>query len=160
MHVAVIAGALPRQDAVSRHGNADGGWLAALSLGFAERAGRTVIAEPRHTGPLRLLRSFHPESTPCHSYLIHPPGGIVGWELTCLGRPASGERFGAGVFRQRLEVFRSGKPLLLERNRFAGGAGVLDGTWGLGGHSCLATLVAYAGDRRVFGFRGEVMGDL
>ena len=59
-------------------GAIDSGWLARLDLDFQVHGGRTVLARRRHEGPLRTLRSFHPEGAPCHSYLIHPPGGIVG----------------------------------------------------------------------------------
>lgn len=53
-------------------------WHAHLELGFAERAGRTVPVHRRHIGPLSVQRPFHPEGTPCHTYVLHPPGGVVG----------------------------------------------------------------------------------
>jgi len=56
----------------------DNGWLASLELGFEARGERSVLSRRRHEGPLRVQRSFHPEGAPCHSYLIHPPGGVVG----------------------------------------------------------------------------------
>lgn len=54
------------------------GWRAALELEFAQRAGSTYLAKRRHVGPLLVQRPFHPEGAVCHTYLVHPPGGVVG----------------------------------------------------------------------------------
>jgi urease accessory protein len=194
------------------------GWPASLNLRFAARAGRTVIAERAHRGPLQVQRAFYPEGPElCHVYLLHPPGGLVGgdelavevrvetgaralvttpaagkvyrsdgrrasqrqrltvaggslewlpqetivfdgarveletrvdiedgtfvgWEILCLGRPAAGERFARGVCRQRVELWRAGKPLCLERACHEGA--VLGARWGLRGAPVTGTLLA------------------
>jgi urease accessory protein len=67
---------------------------------------------------------------------------FLGWEILCLGRPAAGERFTRGSCRQRLELWRQGRPLCLERSRLDGGAPVLDAAWGLAGASVSGTLLA------------------
>ncbi len=54
------------------------GWQARLDLTFAERAGRTLLAHKQQRGPLTVQRPFYPEGGPCHCYLLHPPGGVVG----------------------------------------------------------------------------------
>ncbi|APZ44328.1 hypothetical protein BW247_15535 [Acidihalobacter ferrooxydans] len=53
------------------------GWRARLELGYAPRAGRTIPIHRRHIGPLLVQRPFHPEGEVCHTYLLHPPAGIV-----------------------------------------------------------------------------------
>ena len=59
------------------------GWLSKLSLSFANRFGngelqRTELVDRQQQGPLTIQRPFYPEGKPCHIYLLHPPGGIVG----------------------------------------------------------------------------------
>ena len=56
----------------------DGGWQASLRLGFRTSARGTLLAERRRQGPLAVQRPFYPEGEVCHTYLLHPPGGVVG----------------------------------------------------------------------------------
>ncbi len=202
-------------------------WEARISLGFRLDAGRSMLSERSHQGPLRIQRPFYPEGPGvCHVYLLHPPGGVVcsdrldihihvderahgllttpgagkfyrstarrcarqhqhlrlersaslewlpqenifyegtrcelltrvdlqrgsrfiGWEINCLGRPASGETFRKGRLRQRFELWRDGTPLWLERNLFDESA-VLNAAWGLQGQPVAATLVCTPADR-------------
>ncbi len=66
---------------------------------------------------------------------------FIGWEILCLGRPAAGETFIAGEYRQGLELWRDGEPLYLEQGRYAGNDAILDARWGLRGQPVSATLV-------------------
>lgn len=57
-------------------------WRAELRLRFGMGAApattRTFLLERRHRGPLVIQRPFYPEGDPCHVYVVHPPGGVVG----------------------------------------------------------------------------------
>ncbi len=54
------------------------GWEAHLRLEVSHRDGRSV-GRDTHVGPLRVLKSHHPEgSAICHHTIVHPPGGIAG----------------------------------------------------------------------------------
>jgi urease accessory protein len=66
----------------------------------------------------------------------------LGWEILCLGRTGSGERFDRGELRLSTRIFRDGKLLWLERGRLEGGGALLDSPAGLQGKPVCATLVA------------------
>jgi urease accessory protein len=68
---------------------------------------------------------------------------VFGWDMLCLGRPAAGETFRRGHVRQRLELWREGRPLLLDRGDYEAGGDILQAAWGLGGQPVLGTLFAH-----------------
>ncbi|MCG2634934.1 MAG: urease accessory protein UreD [Gammaproteobacteria bacterium] len=211
-----------------------GGWQAALDLRFCRRRQRTLLAERHQSGPLLVQRPFYPEPDGiCHTYLLHPPAGIVGgdqldttlqlepeshallttpaatrwyfnenrparatqharlddqatlewlpqesllfdgthgalstridltggarcwaWEILGFGRPASGETFSHGEVDFRFEVYRDGRPRLLERLRVTEGL-----VPGLGHHQALATLVASGADSSALQIARELCTD-
>lgn len=51
-----------------------------MRLGFAPQgAGRSVLCERTHEGPMRVLRPLYPEGPSiCHVAVLHPPSGIAG----------------------------------------------------------------------------------
>jgi urease accessory protein len=70
---------------------------------------------------------------------------FLGWEIYCLGRPSSGERFDHGDALLKLELFRDREPLLLEKLTLAGRA-TQQATAGLAGFAYSATLLATPAD--------------
>ena len=53
-------------------------WKGELHLDYRLEAGR-LRAVDRHHGPLRVLKSLHPEGpASCEHVLVHPPGGLAG----------------------------------------------------------------------------------
>jgi urease accessory protein len=220
-----------------RFGN--GGSPLFLAKGVSPDSNRTRLVERHHKGPLVVQRPFYPEGDPCHVYLVHPPGGVVGgdelridvqvdphahalittpaatkfyrcdgrvssqtqelraagatlewlpqeniffrgadahtatrvyvdadsrfigWEINCLGLPARGEPFDAGVLRLDLELWRSAPaaepapikpdpfcyekgaaPIFLDRLRLRGEAEARGARWGLAGQEAVGTLLA------------------
>lgn len=59
--------------------------------------------------------------------------GFAGWEITCLGRRASGEAFRQGSLRQSLEISRNGRLIWNDRIALVGGDRLLTSATGLGG---------------------------
>jgi urease accessory protein len=73
---------------------------------------------------------------------LAPAATLIGWDLVCLGRTGSGERYARGSYRSRIEVRREGRLLWLERGRADGGAALLDSPAGLNGMPVYGTLFA------------------
>lgn len=68
----------------------------------------------------------------------------IGWEVLCLGRTGSGERFARGECRLRTVVWRDEKLLWHERGRIEAGGALMARPAGLGGRSVSGTLYAAA----------------
>ena len=66
---------------------------------------------------------------------------FMGWEILCLGRPASGESFTHGTVSQAWEIRRDGMPLLIERAIYDKDGAALDAAWGLAGQPVCGSLV-------------------
>ena len=71
-------------------------------------------------------------------------GAFIGWEILCLGRTGSAERFTQGEWRARMTIERDGKPLWFERARLAGNDGALQSAAVLAGEPVAATMLAAA----------------
>jgi len=210
------------------HKQSTGSWLARLELAYEKPLLRTVASHRKHYGPLLIQKPFYPEGEVCHSYLIHPPGGIVGgdeielevkvgtnahalittpaankfyrsvvkkahlkqtlnvsdeavlewlpqesilfegsqvnmstlvnlsrksrfigWEMTCLGRPASGDNYNRGSCFQRLEISVEGLPRMLDRVVIDSNNGIRTSPWGMGDNEVMAAIVVYPGNNEV-----------
>ena len=62
---------------VSQTYGRDRHWSARLHLAYSHRFSRTALTDVDFEGPLRVQRPFYPEGDVCHTYLLHPPGGMV-----------------------------------------------------------------------------------
>ena len=68
----------------------------------------------------------------------------MGWDVVCLGRTASDERFTHGTWRQHVEVVRDDALVWSERVVLRGGDGLLASKAGLNGAPVFGTFVAMA----------------
>jgi len=66
---------------------------------------------------------------------------FMGWEINCYGRPASKELFESGKVMTRLEVYRDGAPLMLDRLLIDGGQ-PLQSPASLNGYPCFGTFIS------------------
>jgi len=73
---------------------------------------------------------------------VEASGCYIGWDLLCLGRMASGERFNAGRMVTATRITRGTEPLWIERAAIDGGSKLLSSPVGLGGATVTGTLVA------------------
>ena len=69
----------------------------------------------------------------------------AGWEITCLGRQACGEKFRSGRLRQNLQIYRSSRLIWNEQANLAGGDYFLSAAAGLQDCPVYATFVVAAG---------------
>lgn len=67
---------------------------------------------------------------------------FIGWEVVCLGRTGSGERFTKGEWCARMSLRRDGKPLWLERAQLQGGDAMLTSPAVMAGQTVCGTLLA------------------
>ncbi|HYH40727.1 MAG TPA: urease accessory protein UreD [Burkholderiales bacterium] len=67
---------------------------------------------------------------------------FIGWDVICLGRTASGERYTRGATRLRMRVRRGEKTIWLEQGTIAGGARICASAAGLRGCPVFGTLIA------------------
>lgn len=81
---------------------------------------------------------------------------FFGWELHCLGRPASGEVFDRGQADLRLALYRGGRPLLVERLS-VGPDRRLGGAAGLRGYPVTGTLLATPADTEHLALARQVL---
>jgi urease accessory protein len=77
---------------------------------------------------------------------LHEDALYMGWDMTCMGRTASGERFNSGELRQHTEVWQRGRRLWCEYARLAGGDPMLASKAGLAACTVSATLIAAGKD--------------
>ena len=72
---------------------------------------------------------------------------FFGWDICCLGRPASGEKFDRGTLDQRFEIWCQGKPIRLERFLIKGNDWTLQERWGLANKPVVASFFCFTSQK-------------
>jgi urease accessory protein len=73
---------------------------------------------------------------------LAPGARLIAWDITCLGRTGSGERFEQGHLKFETRVRLGGRLAWLDRGRIGPGARVARSAAGLGGRTVFGTLIA------------------
>ncbi|MGE0356607.1 MAG: urease accessory protein UreD [Burkholderiales bacterium] len=84
--------------------------------------------------------------------------GLVAWDIVCLGRTGSGERYRRGRARLETRVVRDGRLDWIERARLGPNEPVMEAAAGLAGHSVCGTMLATparVSDERLAACRAE-----
>jgi urease accessory protein len=71
---------------------------------------------------------------------------FLGWEILCLGRTGSGERFASGALRLSTRITRAARPLWVERGAIGGDSPLQSSAAGLAGHTVCGTFLAAGAD--------------
>lgn len=96
---------------------------------------------------LPLETIVYPASNGSTATCVHLPANgqakFMGWEITCLGLPASQFPFASGQLKQSFELWAGAKPLLLEKLRLNGqDTELMQGLAGLQGNPVTGLMVA------------------
>jgi urease accessory protein len=99
------------------------GWQARLQLEIALRYGRSRVVGKHRIGPLTIQRPFYPEGAPCHLYLLHPPGGVVGGDDLALDIHVGSGAHALVTSPGATKFYRSAGPRCRQRQRLCVSAG-------------------------------------
>lgn len=77
-----------------------------------------------------------------HRVRLSENARYLGWDVWCMGRAASGERFDQGALRVTTEIRLNDQALWVEQGSLTGGSNLLTSPAGLAGRSVCGTLLA------------------
>lgn len=98
--------------------NPSSGWKAKLELAYVARPERTVLARSSRRGPLAVQRAFYPEDGVCHSYVLHPPGGVVGGDELIIDVTVEAEAHALLTTPGATKFYRSAGPFAEQIQQF------------------------------------------
>jgi urease accessory protein len=86
---------------------------------------------------------------------LHSTARFIGWEMTSLGRPMSGDTYATGALEQRMRIYVDDEPRVHERTQWRAGDPILTTQWGLAGFGVWGALYAYPADAAVLALARE-----
>ena len=90
------------------------GWSASLGLAYEPSLRReppcTILRRREQVGPLTVQKPFYPEGAVCHTYILHPPGGIVGGDSLALDLRVESGAHALVTTPAATKVYRSAGP--------------------------------------------------
>jgi urease accessory protein len=113
------------------------GARASVSQSLLVRSGATLEWLPQET-----LAFSGADARLSTRVTLEPGARYAGWDIVCLGRPASGDAFERGYLEQRTQLSLGERPLLVERVALPASSPLRVGAWGLGGRSVYGCLIA------------------
>lgn len=94
------------------------GWQAGLSLEYVYKDGKTVLLKQDRRGPLFVQKPFYPEGPQtCHTYILHPPGGVVGGDGLDVSITLKGGGHAVVTTPAAGKFYRSAGPRAVQTNR-------------------------------------------
>lgn len=114
----------------------------------AARAAQTLHVRDATLEWLPQENIFYPNSAVDLRTIVNLSGNtrFIGWEIGCLGLPASNRGLDEGELRLGFELWREGRPLLLERLVMT--RANLSPNWGMANHHALGTALFHPAGRR------------
>ena len=110
--------------ACARTDSVASGWPARLDLDYGFTGDKTVLRRQSRKGPLFVQKPFYPEgSGTCHTYVLHPPGGVVGGDVLELHVSMGTLSHAVITTPAAGKFYRSAGPEAIQINQFSVAAG-------------------------------------
>jgi urease accessory protein len=142
-----------------------GGWLGHLELGYAYSEGKSFLLKQERKGPLFVQKPFYPEGPQtCHTYVLHPPGGVVGGDTLNLEIMLAGGSHALVTTPSATKFYRSAGPRAIQINRLQVAAGAVlewlpqENIIYNGADAKMRTMVQLNGDARFIGWEMTCLG--
>lgn len=154
---------IPARVSYSRPQNYQG-WRAEIHLKYGVKRDKTRLIERHQLGPLTVQKTFFPEGNTCHTYLLHPPGGVVGGDQLSVFVTAEGNAHTLLTTPGATKFYRSNGELAWQSQHLSADNGAflewlpLENIYFPGANCQLLTEVKLSGNARFIGWEMQCFG--